>query len=307
MNTDTNEKVLKKKMVNCDELYQNLWAAYKKAFPDESKASLQKKCNSEWNELKIKSENANYLERDVQSKIQLLLQKATVNKSMNLLKFLKPSTASRPCEPSTSTSSQPNSVLCAKVSESLADDKADVDIQAKNAQTSEIDSDPRSDPSQTPSQDQSKIRIDTLRTQISNLVGVRDIGFASKETEQKISKLKKDLVAEENSLKRKINDAIRKRKSRKVRNTKLKKMCEKYPDIKKDLKFRDGTIGRPRLEVDQPELLTAIIDIAAHGGAADPRRRTECKSLEKISPNKIFYPLLFNTKLILCICFGLIQ
>lgn len=43
-------------------------------------------------------------------------------------------------------------------------------------------------------------------------------------------------------------------------------------DIKKDLKFRDGVIGRRRIEVDQPNILQAIIDIATFGEAADNQR-----------------------------------
>lgn len=44
-------------------------------------------------------------------------------------------------------------------------------------------------------------------------------------------------------------------------------------DIKKDLKFRDGVIGRRRIEVDQPNILQAIIDIATFGKAADNQRQ----------------------------------
>lgn len=44
--------------------------------------------------------------------------------------------------------------------------------------------------------------------------------------------------------------------------------------------------GRPPLDIDQPELLKTIIEIAMFGGAADNRRRTElvrsCKTLKDL-------------------------
>ena len=58
--------------------------------------------------------------------------------------------------------------------------------------------------------------------------------------------MKKELLAEEIALKKKISDAERKKKSRKNFKLKMKNLCEKYPDMKKDLKFRDGVIGRPQ-------------------------------------------------------------
>lgn len=79
-------------------------------------------------------------------------------------------------------------------------------------------------------------------------------------------------------MKRKQDDVIRKRKSRVNKNSVLKNICQKYPDIKKDLKFRENKIGRPRVEVDQPEILKAIIDIAAVEGAADARPRRQSES-----------------------------
>ena len=51
---------------------------------------------------------------------------------------------------------------------------------------------------------------------------------------------------------------------------------EDNPDLKEKLSVTHrSTAGRPRLEEDQPTLLSTIIDIAMQGASADERRRTE--------------------------------
>ena len=49
------------------------------------------------------------------------------------------------------------------------------------------------------------------------------------------------------------------------------------PEASSALKqFMRNHPGRPRLEIDQPELLSIIIKIVQNSSAADERRRTEC-------------------------------
>lgn len=51
-------------------------------------------------------------------------------------------------------------------------------------------------------------------------------------------------------------------------------LCAKNPELKEALKIRDKS-GRPNLEIEQPELMKAIINIAIHGSAADEKRRSD--------------------------------
>ena len=54
-------------------------------------------------------------------------------------------------------------------------------------------------------------------------------------------------------------------------------MCEDNPGIGLALSsFNRGITGRPRLEVQTPDLLSAIINIVQSSSTADERRRTEC-------------------------------
>jgi hypothetical protein len=51
-------------------------------------------------------------------------------------------------------------------------------------------------------------------------------------------------------------------------------LCERDPNLKKELNIHN-TRGRPSLDETQPQLLSAIVDIASFGCSADERRRTE--------------------------------
>lgn len=263
-------------MVQRAQLYRNFWEAYKRAYPTRPKDKLQVDFNKEWDQMKIDATDDSALDSAVQKRIQFLQTKATEDKSSNILRFFKksssitsdrkhsaatpPSNNDPPASSSNSTTSIPRPRI-----ETVRSEKPDTGTDVVSDGT----------PRPTPSQDASRKRIMSLQTKITNLVGVRDIGFGNDSTEHQLKKFKKELSTEETALKKKERDAERKKKSRETQKIKIKQLCEKYPDVRKDLKFRDSVTGRPRIEVDQPDILNAIIDIATFGGAADERRRTE--------------------------------
>ncbi|XP_037030801.1 uncharacterized protein LOC119070532 [Bradysia coprophila] len=94
-----------------------------------------------------------------------------------------------------------------------------------------------------------------------------DMRAELKKKREKLSSLQKKLCV-------KRRDMFRKRKSRHNFKAKLSKICDSNPDVKKALKIRNST-GRPRLEVEQPELLKTIIAIAIHGSASHDKRRED--------------------------------
>lgn len=67
---------------------------------------------------------------------------------------------------------------------------------------------------------------------------------------------------------------LRHRRRRLQKKKNLVKVCADNPDLKNKLKVRN-TIGRPRIEDDQPYLLQAIIELALLGSAAHERRRDD--------------------------------
>lgn len=86
-------------------------------------------------------------------------------------------------------------------------------------------------------------------------------------------------IKEEDVKLRKVKrEAKRKRREREHRRQALKEVVKKHPDVGKMLKVR-GETGRPRLEVDQPELSKTIVKVAMASGGADARRRSEAMQL----------------------------
>jgi len=74
-----------------------------------------------------------------------------------------------------------------------------------------------------------------------------------------------------------IRESSRQRKRRQQLKDGIEKLCENNSDAAGVLKsFNRNQVGRPRTEVDQPELLSTIVKLVQNSTAADDRRRTEC-------------------------------
>ena len=172
-------------MVQRGVLYNNFWEAFKKAYPTRPKFKLQLDLNAEWEQMKKDAVDENALSSAVQKRIQFLQQKATKDKSSNILNFFskfKNESASHRNEV-TPISSEPDVIQHDSTSLSFPVATQRIDdvnnVNENNEKVSEADTLSRP----TPSQDQSKKRIMELTTKISNLVGVRDIGFSNDDTE----------------------------------------------------------------------------------------------------------------------------
>ncbi|KAJ6646124.1 hypothetical protein Bhyg_01334, partial [Pseudolycoriella hygida] len=111
----------------------------------------------------------------------------------------------------------------------------------------------------TPAQDNLKAECTVLLSDIEALNKRRNLDLIS------------DDMTKELRLKKKMN---RQRKFRLHKKNIFAKACEDDPNLKRKLKIRE-TVGRPRIEFDQPLLLTAIIDLALQGSAAHERRRDD--------------------------------
>lgn len=284
---DEAEKV--KKVTRC-ELYNNLWDAWKRAYPGQQKYQLQIDCNAYWTQVKSNFPLEENLESEVRRQTQELIGLVAIDKTRKIANFFKnvPAPKSSAIHSSNSNKQKfyenqnddsnilPNTGNNTTCSSNLSSQNKINEDSNKNLKVSCKLTNERSS-HETPSQDKSKKKIESLETKVSALETVKNVGFSDNSTDLKLKNLKKELSKEKKILKRKEADAIRQRKSRKNRKVLIKNLVTKFPEMKNDFKFRDGVLGRPRVEVDQPELLKAIIDIAAIGGAADARRQSECK------------------------------
>ena len=115
---------------------------------------------------------------------------------------------------------------------------------------------------------------------------MRDSGL-SDITQTEIIKLQMDIQQKKNLLRRRQKDAISKKAKREKFKETLQKISAKDEEAGKMLKsFNRQALERPRVEVDQPELLSTILDIVETNSAADARRRCEilrtCTTLDDL-------------------------
>nr|XP_047135389.1 uncharacterized protein LOC124812593 [Hydra vulgaris] len=119
-------------------------------------------------------------------------------------------------------------------------------------------------------------KISDLESQRASLIVVRDSGLSTV-TKEQINTVKETIRKEKTKLDRLIRESARQRKRRQKLKESIETVCQNIPEASSALKqFSRNHTGRPRLEVDQPELLSTIIKIVQNLSAADERRRTEC-------------------------------
>ena len=140
---------------------------------------------------------------------------------------------------------------------------------------------------ETPAQAKLQKEIDALN---ANLVAKRQIRDNNLEIVPlaEFAKLHKELGEKKNLLKKRKNDANSQKNKRAKFKEVIQKISEKDEEAADMLKtFNRKVTGRPRLEVDQPGILSTIIDIVDLNSAADDRRRSEilrtCVTLDDLN------------------------
>nr|XP_047132591.1 uncharacterized protein LOC124805781 [Hydra vulgaris] len=126
---------------------------------------------------------------------------------------------------------------------------------------------------ENPAQVRSRKKISDLESQRASLIVVRDSGLSTV-TKEQINTVKETIRKEKTKLDRLIRESARQRKRRQKLKESIETVCQNIPEASSALKqFSRNHTGRPRLEVDQPELLSTIIKIVQNLSAADERRR----------------------------------
>jgi len=152
---------------------------------------------------------------------------------------------------------------------------------------SDTKNDEKPESRETPAQNKLKSEIGAMREKIVKYQRLKDNDLLDKEDCKKLTKLMQDVGKAENKLKRAVSEADRQRKRRFELKNELSRMAEENPGSSKIAKFARGKMGRPALEEDQPELLSAIKQIASVNSSADDRRRSEainsCTTLDALT------------------------
>lgn len=126
----------------------------------------------------------------------------------------------------------------------------------------------------TPAQDVLKNKLSMLQADLSSTVVRRDSVCADGSEQERIQKLRKEIVSCEKELKQKEKHALYAKKSRDKVKASNERLRLQNPENSKELTSRSGP-GRKRLEFVQDSLLETIVDIAMFGASAEERRRCE--------------------------------
>ena len=141
-----------------------------------------------------------------------------------------------------------------------------------------------------------KKEIDILNSNLLAKIEMRECPMLSNPDvlQTEISEIRKQIKLKKRKLKIRENDANSQKTKRVKFKETIKKISEKDEETGEMLKsFNRKVKGRPRVEVDQPALLSTIVDIVELDSATDARRRSEmlrtiitlndlCKKLEDL-------------------------
>ena len=126
-----------------------------------------------------------------------------------------------------------------------------------------------------PAQRRLEDEIGKLKTQFHSLVTLRETGLSSVDKKQ-IDEVKSAISDKELKLKRLKSEAERQRKRRQKLKEGIGTVTKNNTEAAALLKsFNRKVTGRPRVEVDQTELLSAIVQLVEGSSAAHDRRRCE--------------------------------
>jgi len=241
-----------------------LYNGFKSAYTDKSAQSLQSETNAFWNTVKSKAVVAQL----VQQKLCDLSRKKQKTKA-NLFTFW----SSLPTK-SASTPEDVSSETPASTSEAAEAGTGSDVVPVPTAEETSTAPSSSQQAFSTPAQDKLRNEIVSITADIHAMDCRKSLAKLSEDDKANKMKLQKTLQEKTSLLKRKQKEQSRQKAHREAKKHKLQEMCEKNPELRQELNMQVKR-GRPSLETSQPSLLSAIVEIATYGCAADDRRRTE--------------------------------
>lgn len=248
--------------------YKKYVEAYREAYSDTKKETQFKNAQRRWNDLKNNEES-------IQKDYLALKAKANKDKSRSLGAWVGYSSAPKKSkvdhaahvEEQAGTSSQ-------SIAVSDVVDVVDVTEEGEEETTSDdnvADNLEREKPAQKKLEDE----ISNLKTQFHSLVTLKQTGLSTVDKKQ-IDEVKTSIKQKELKLNRLKAEASRQKKRRQKLQEGIQTVSKNDPEAEKLLKnFNRDVTGRPRKELDQPELLSAIVQLVENSSAAHDRRRCE--------------------------------
>ncbi|KAF9823760.1 hypothetical protein SFRURICE_017323 [Spodoptera frugiperda] len=262
--------------------YQDFYNAYVKRYVYKTKKSCQDDVIKLWNTAKQKFPKKEELIHHIQHEIDRLLREATERKVRSTLAFLQKVQINDHNIQHVESAVQDEVNNQQSGDQDLDDCPQPAGASKRKNQPLEISDDEdeamsNTTPSNvrpTPAQDAMKKKIAKLHMEL-DLTERRKGSLIADGTEfDKACNLRREIETCEKKLKLKEKQRAYSLTHRKNKKQKIIELCSKNPDAAKSLTPRAGP-GRPRLEVEQSELLKTISDLALFGASAEERRRCE--------------------------------
>ena len=249
-------------------LYQDFVKLYTSAYSSRGGLSCQVEANEIWkNRIKVGKE----IKKDIYDlEVERLKTKLKKNEELgSITKFFKKQVPK--VVPNDAEEPKPSDLEQAQVD--VNDNVVGIEDIAGPSTRS-----PQTQPLPAPAQEKLKAKIAQTETLLANLIESRNLcfneGTAVSLTNQ-IKEMKKQKENLEKDLKVKISRQKASQKFRAKKREGEAMLRENYPEIAVTLKARSGEVGRPRIEVDQPGLLSDILKIATIGAACGDKRRED--------------------------------
>ena len=127
-----------------------------------------------------------------------------------------------------------------------------------------------------PVQEKLEKEINLLKSDLLSKKQMFNSPLSSNVKYEEIEKVEKSIKEKELHLKKLKRDSKWQKNKRTKFKEVVKEICENNEEVAEKLKsFNRESVGRPRIEVDQPGLLSAILDLVQAQSASDDKRRTE--------------------------------
>ena len=242
--------------------YQYLFKLYSLAHPNKSSRSCQAEVNEIWNS-KLKDDKKKIDDAAYDAEVEKLKVKKKVAE-VGIRSFFKNSEKQR------------SEVVGNEVQsdEAVGDATTStvVDEALENVEPLEL-----TKPERHPAQDKLQEELRNVEKILANLIETRSLGLGADSSASLLKQIKeaknlKDSI--EKRLRRKIIDQKASQKQRDRKRENEVKIREKYPEIAASLKIRDS-VGRPRIECDQPGILEDMLQMAMIGSACGEKRRDD--------------------------------
>ena len=144
------------------------------------------------------------------------------------------------------------------------------------AQKPEIYIDIEESSREKPAQEKLEKEINMLKSDLLSKKQMFSSSIRSTVKFEEIEKVEKSIKEKELHLNKLKRDSKWQKNNRIKFKRVVEEICENNEEVAEKLKsFNRESVGRPRIEVDQPGLLSAILDLVQAQSASDDKRRTE--------------------------------